>query len=101
MSLLRRIQQNQPDEPEPQPPQRPPIGTPPPPAAQTPLYQDQAVALPPITDGLAISNMDDLASARRQELRDWMLERLLVELEQVEKAPDAKRLLAQRFQDLY
>jgi pilus assembly protein CpaF len=55
------------------------------------------------SDSINHTKIEDLERERRHELRTWMLSQLLVELDgsTIERTQDARRFLAERFQDLY
>ncbi len=95
MSLIRRMQQNQPP---PREPERP---------DETPLYRDRGTSSLSMdrgwTDSFRTTDIKDLERERRLELRNWMIERLLVELDQtaLERNSETRRLLAERFEELY
>ncbi len=82
-SLLQRLQN-----PEPERSPKPPQGDQP--AAPRPARRQTA-------------GLEDIARQRRAELRDWMVDRLFEHLEglKLDRSPETRRLLAQRFQELY
>ncbi|HEX8684432.1 MAG TPA: CpaF family protein [Ardenticatenaceae bacterium] len=95
MSLIRRIQQNTP-EPLPEP-RIPPAA----PAAVAVSNGHHALAEEAAIASF-VPEMDQLAAERRRQLLDWMLERLWVDMDEDNtNKPDAQRLLASRFQELY
>jgi pilus assembly protein CpaF len=90
MSLFKRIHTTQPDE--------RPLSS-----SAVPTAQEATSPFQFNSEATTSASMEELAHERRRELREWMLDRLLHELDHpnLERAPDAKRLLAQRFQELY
>ncbi len=94
MSLIRRIQQNTP---EPLPEPRIPSAAPAAAVSNGHHALAEEVALASF-----VPEMDQLAAERRRQLLDWMLERLWVDMDEDNtNKPDAQRLLASRFQELY